>query len=61
MPALERQKQAVSIFKDSLVYKLSPGWLGLCYTEKPCLEKTTTTTTNIKMLGNRAGHSGARL
>ena len=29
----------ISEFKASMVYKASPGQPGLCYTEKPCLEK----------------------
>jgi hypothetical protein len=37
--ALDRQRQAdLCEFKASMVYKASPGQLGLCYIEKPCLE-----------------------
>lgn len=40
IPALGRQKQvALSEFEASLVYKASLGQPGLCYTDKPCLEK----------------------
>jgi hypothetical protein len=35
-----RQRQVdLYEFKASLVYKVSPGQPGLCYTEQPCLEK----------------------
>jgi hypothetical protein len=40
IPALWRQRQAdLCEFEASLVYKVSPVQPGLCYTEKPCLEK----------------------
>jgi hypothetical protein len=41
IPAFRKQRQEDPCdFKVSLVYRVSPGQPGDCYTEKPCLEKT---------------------
>jgi hypothetical protein len=50
----------ISEFKASMVYKASPGQPGLCYTEKPCLEKNnkqTNKTGQDKKLQNIKRHS----
>jgi hypothetical protein len=52
IPALGRQRQAISEFKASLVYKSefqdSPG-----YTEKPCIKKQKQKQTNKKNQTNK--------
>jgi hypothetical protein len=35
-------------FEASLVYKMSLGYPGLCYTEKPCLENKQTNKNKTK-------------